>query len=114
LARERDAAGRAFATSEKVTGLRNGRKVAEIPHPRQSWTKDARAYEKAEQQARAWDLWLDCHDVRSIETELGIPKSTIDEWLSEKRNFSESGQPPASRQHFDVWSFAVDDGRALC
>lgn len=76
----------------------------------QAWTKDARQAEKQEQQDRAWDLWLDCLDVRAIESEMGVPKSTVDEWLSEKRKSADFGQPPASRQHFDIWNFQKADG----
>lgn len=90
----------------------NGGRVAEIAsllsvseRSVQDWTKDARTNEKADQQAKAWDLWLDCKDEREIESELGIPKSTVADWVSEKRKSADFGQSPESRQHFDVWSF---------
>lgn len=76
----------------------------------QTWTKDARANEKAEQQARAWDLWLDCLSDREISEALDIPDRTISEWLREKRNSADFAQPLESRQHFDVWQFQAADG----
>jgi DNA modification methylase len=77
-----------------------------------AWTRDARATEKSEQQARAWDLWLDCLDYRAIESQTGVAKSTGEEWVSEKRKSAEFGQPPESRQHFDVWQFQTADGES--
>ena len=68
-----------------------------------------RAAEKQARQDRAWDLWLDCLSERDIARELATPQQTIDGWLTEKRKLSESGQPPESRQHFDVWSFPTAD-----
>jgi DNA modification methylase len=77
------------------------------------WTKEARKAERERQQARAWDLWLDCWSTREIEAQLGVPKSTVDDWLSEKRNSADFGQPPDSRQEFDLWRFgAATDGGA--
>jgi len=75
----------------------------------QTWTKDARKYERETQQAKAWDMWLDCMSERAIASELGMGQKTINEWLSGKRTSAESTQPPESRQHFDVWSFATAD-----
>ena len=66
----------------------------------------ARHTEKAEQQA--WRS-LDCKDEREIEIELGVPKSAVAEWVSEKRSSADFGAPE-SRQHFDVWSFQSADG----
>lgn len=75
----------------------------------QSWTKDARKYEKEQQQAAAWDAWLDCRDQQDIADEIGVDKATMSRWLQERK--SAEMQPPTSRQHFDVWSFqtAGDD-----
>lgn len=78
----------------------------------QRWTKDARAYEKAQQQAAAWDAWLDCKSERHISDKLGIPRKTINDWLGEKRQLSDFAQPPASRQHFDIWNFTTADNTA--
>lgn len=71
----------------------------------QAWTKDARKQEKAELQARAWDLWLDCQSTREIESAIGVDHDTAAGWLSEQRKDAGFRQPPASRQHFDVWNF---------
>ena len=54
-------------------------------------------------------MWLDCNSVREIEESLGMPKSTVDDVVSEKRKAADFGQPPESRQHFDVWQFATAD-----
>lgn len=75
----------------------------------QSWTKDVRKAEKEAQQDKVWDLWLDCLDVREIGEQLGMPKSTVDDAVSEKRKSSDFGQAPESRQHFDIWQFATTD-----
>jgi DNA modification methylase len=69
----------------------------------QEWTKDARKAEKEEQQARAWDLWLDCLEQKIIAAEIGVSEGTISEWFSSRK--SADSEPPASRQHFDVWTF---------
>lgn len=74
----------------------------------QGWTKDARQSEKAEQQERAWDLWLDCREQKGIAKELGVDEATISRWLQERK--AADLQPPASRQHFDVWSFQSAGG----
>jgi hypothetical protein len=76
----------------------------------QDWTKDARAQEKKEQQAKAWDLWLNCHTQQEIAEQLGIPQQTIADWLTEKRKDAESGKAPESQQHFDIWQFGSDGG----
>jgi hypothetical protein len=79
----------------------------------QVWTKDARADEKKVDQAKAWDLWLDCYDDREIGAKLDIPKSTVSDHLSGFRKSADFGQPPESRQHFDVWQFhKADDAGA--
>jgi len=67
------------------------------------------ADEKRAAQARAWDLWLDCHDDRTIGELMGIPKSTASDYVSGFRRSADFGQPPESRQHFDVWQFATAD-----
>lgn len=72
----------------------------------QEWTKEARKAEKEAQQAKAWDLWLECHSDRDISKMMSIADRTISEWLREKRNSADFAQPPDSREHFDVWQFA--------
>jgi hypothetical protein len=54
-----------------------------------------------------WGLWLDCLTQQQIADEIGIDKATVSRWLDELQNgrAAELQQPPASRQHFDVWSF---------
>jgi hypothetical protein len=82
----------------------------------QAWTQEARTQEKEALKARAWDLWLDCLDQRSIAVELDVPLQTVNGWLSEKRKSADFGQPPGATakepwgvvQHGDVWSFGAD------
>jgi hypothetical protein len=78
----------------------------------QTWTKDARKYEKEQQQAEAWDAWLDCKSTREIAGPLGLNHDTVAAWVSEKRNSADFRQAPESRQHFDVWSFQTADGES--
>ena len=88
----------------------------------QDWTKDARKAEKEAQQAKAWDLWLDCLSDREIAEHVGVSHPTIGEWVEEKRGSAEIFQPPGqttkdpqkpgywgSIQHFDVWQFPQAD-----
>lgn len=72
----------------------------------QEWTKDARKAEKDAQKDRAWDLWLDCHEQKAIAASLEVDEATVSRWLQERK--SADLQPPASRQHFDVWNFGSD------
>jgi hypothetical protein len=50
-------------------------------------------------------MWLECHSVRDIGETLGMSKSDVDRVVSQLRESAELGQPPESRQHFDVWQF---------
>lgn len=89
----------------------NGNRVTEIAQllavserTVQDWTKDARKAEKEEQQARAWDLWLDCLSYRAIADAIGVDDKTVAAWCAESaQNCGDSA--PDSRQHFDVWQF---------
>jgi hypothetical protein len=69
------------------------------------WTKDARAAEQAERQARAWDLHLDCHSQRHIAEQMGVDQATIARWLDAFSASADFASPPGSRQHFDIWQF---------
>lgn len=75
----------------------------------ETWTKDVRAEEKKEQQAKAWDMWLDCYSEREIAESIGVKQQTVSDWITEKRKDSEIGNPPDSRQHFDIWQFQTSD-----
>lgn len=78
----------------------------------QTWTKDARKYEKEQQQTAAWDAWLDCKSYREIAGELAGPdEDTIGRWVSAKAQECGNADAPESRQHFDVWNFqsSADD-----
>lgn len=78
----------------------------------ETWTKDARQSEKAEQQERAWDLWLDCRSYRAIADEIDGPdEDTVGRWVSAKAQDCGNADAPESRQHFDIWTFppARDD-----
>lgn len=73
------------------------------------WTKDARQAELADQQARAWDLWLDCKSYREIEAALGVDHVTVRGWAVQFAANADFRTPPSSRQHFDIWSFQSAD-----
>jgi len=78
----------------------------------QEYCRDARRDEKQAQQERAWDLWLDCRTQTSIADELDVPQPTINKWLSDFQSVGKWIEPPASRQHFDVWSFQKAEGES--
>lgn len=73
------------------------------------WTKDARAEEKRAKQELAWDMWLDCRTQEEIAAKVGVTQDTVSKWLQISRNCAESLEPPESRQHFDIWTFASAD-----
>jgi DNA modification methylase len=56
-------------------------------------------------------LWLDCGSYREIGEALGINHETVAEWTGGISN-ALGNPPPASRQHFDVWSFQKADGES--
>jgi DNA methylase len=68
----------------------------------------ARQDEKAALKERAWELWLDCRTQQQIADELGVVQKSVSNWLVEMERGSNLTKPPASRQHFDVWSFGSD------
>ena len=100
--------------------LSNGERMRELmallsvsARTAEAWTKDARAAELAEQQATAWDMWLDCHIQEQIARIIGVDQGTVSRWLMQFRKSAELHKPPDSRQHFDVWDFhtaSEDDG----
>ena len=71
----------------------------------QEYCRDARQDEKKQQQAKAWDLWLECWTQQEIADEVGVPQRTISDWISENATNCIFAKAPDSRQHFDVWSF---------
>lgn len=54
-------------------------------------------------------MWLDCFTQEQIADVIGVDHTTVGEWiLGEKGKLSEiPNTPPESRQHFDVWDFAM-------
>lgn len=72
------------------------------------WTKDARKEERDAQQARAFDLWLECWTQQAIADETGMSQQTVSDWVTENRKSADFGKPPASRQHFDLWQFKMN------
>lgn len=97
--------------------LPNGERVAEIAELLSvsddsvgRWTKDARASERANQRAQAWDLWLDCKSDVEIGAALSVTDKTVAKLRSEFSADADFSEPPDSRQHFDVWSFQTADG----
>ena len=85
-----------------------------VPDKARQYCATARQDEKREQQERAWDLWLDCHDYRSIAglIENGPDEVTIGRWVSSKRTEVQNEDAPESRQHFDVWQFQSANGES--
>lgn len=75
----------------------------------QSWTKDVRKAEKDAAQAKAFDLWLDCHEQQGIADQLAVSEATISGWFKERKAALSEADAPESRQHFDVWQFATTD-----
>ena len=81
----------------------------------EQWTKEARDAAKAELQASAWDLWLDCRsnvEIAKIVLANEARESTVRGWIREKREASDFAIPPDSRQHSDVWKLDGDDDSA--
>jgi DNA-binding transcriptional regulator YiaG len=93
-------------TTERVADL--ARLLAVSERTVQQWTQDIRAQEDAEQQARAWDLWLNCVDQDDIAAELSVSEATISGWFK-KRKAAEI-EPPDPHMAFDVWSYGKYDG----
>lgn len=94
-----------LANSERIKDICDLLSVSE--RSLQKWTKDARKAEKEAQQSKAWDIWLDCFEQKAIAENIGVDEATISRWLQERK--SAEMQPPASRQHFDIWQFATSD-----
>ena len=46
------------------------------------------------QQAKAWDLWLDCREQQDIADEIGVSQPTVNGWLIEKRKSAETDTAP--------------------
>lgn len=110
---KRRMASRMWPTLEHLGSAERVKDLAELfavsERAVQEWTKDARKAERDEQQARAWDMWLDCHEQQAIADGIGIDQATVSRWLMQNRESAEMHEPPESRQHFDVWSFATSD-----
>jgi len=51
-------------------------------------------------------LWLDCETQRDIAEKIGVALGTVNEWIVQKSADADFRTPPASRQHFDIWTFA--------
>jgi uncharacterized protein YjcR len=62
-----------------------------------------------QQQAKAYDLWLDCWSEREIAKQLGVSQPTIGEWVERKTTDVANLSAPASRQDFDIWNFQATD-----
>src|SRR5690606_12132431 len=57
----------------------------------------------------AWDRWLNCETQEQIAEALGVAQKTVSNWLVEIQSVGNLLDPPASRQHFDIWSFQKDE-----
>ena len=55
--------------------------------------------ERAEQQAKAWDMWLDCYSLREIAQAIGVAATTIEDWNVVNLQKCKNATPPESRQH---------------
>jgi len=64
------------------------------------------------QQEQAWDLWLDCWTQDAIAAEVGVDQKTVSNWVGNMERVPKFLQPPASRQHFDVWNFPTADNES--
>lgn len=73
------------------------------------WTSDVRKHELQERQERAWDLWLNCMSQREIAELVEVTQPAISGWLDKFATDVGNLSPPASRQHFQNWSFATAD-----
>lgn len=73
------------------------------------YLRDAKRDEKAEQKAKAWDLWLNCRSYRDIAAAIDGDDATVGRWVDSFSN-ELGNEPPESRQHFDVWSFQTSTG----
>ena len=124
----------AMKPGERTDEIKNLLSVSE--RSIQAWTKDERANEKTEQQAKVWDLWLDCVDsFTDIAVEMGFATNNDDDdeeakkqlhaagelvrsWVAEKRKNADFCDPPGKTdkkpwgnvQHFDIWQFAKANG----
>jgi hypothetical protein len=76
----------------------------------QEYARDAKRDEKQQQQDSACDMWLDCFSQEQIATRLDVTQQTISNWLQKFQSVGEFVEPPASRQHFDIWQFTKSDG----
>lgn len=93
---------------ERVKDLSRMLAVSEVRI--REWTKDIRDQEKADQQAKAWDEWLNCHDQSEIADDLGVTQQTISNWLQEMTKSSNFVQPPDPHMAFDMWSYGKYTG----
>lgn len=98
----------AMESAERITEIATLLSVT--PQSVRAWTKDARAAEKAERQAKALDMWLDCHTQQEIADEIGVEQPTIHNWIINFEKDFRSYNAPESRQHFDIWQFSKADG----
>lgn len=73
------------------------------------YAADARKAEKQNQQAQAWEMWLDCTPQTAIAEQLGVSQQNVSNWVQNREQSSEICSPPESRQHFDIWQFATAD-----
>lgn len=90
-------------TAERVADLM--RLLAVSERTVQQWTQDIRAQEKTEQEALAWDLWLNCMDQDDVATEVGVSEATISGWFKKRK--AAVIEPPDPHQAFDIWSFGT-------
>lgn len=74
------------------------------------YVRDAKRDEKQQKKERAIDLWLDCWPQQRIADDIGVDQKTVSNWLGDFQSIGEFLEPPASRQHFDIWQFGTDGG----
>jgi ParB/RepB/Spo0J family partition protein len=93
-----DAAYREVIKAEKAAALEAARAAHQA------------ALDKAAHADVVWDEWLNCVPEDSLASVLGCEPEQIAEWLAQRQSNPSHLAPPASRQHFDIWSFHRADG----
>lgn len=98
-----------LSTSDRVGAI--AKLLAVSDRTVQQWTQDVRAQEKADTQAKAWDMWLDCHSFRDVAAYLAGPdEDTVGRWVSAKAQECANADPPEPHMAFDMWSYGKYEG----
>lgn len=76
--------------------------------------RDAKSDEKRALKENTWDRWLNCEadSWPTLAKLVGIDDKTAKAWVSEFSTEVGFSEPPASRQHFDIWTFTKAEGES--